>query len=84
MGNADAIVIGSGVIGSSVAYNLAKRGASVLMLEEKTLGCGASSACDGFVILLKDSADESVRLGVGLALEQTQEAETAELFETFH
>ncbi|MCC8058943.1 FAD-binding oxidoreductase [Cloacibacillus sp.] len=53
--NADVIVIGSGVIGSSVAYNLTKKGASVLMLEAGTLGCGASSACDGFVILQSKS-----------------------------
>lgn len=52
---ADVIVIGSGVIGSSVGYNLAKRGAKTLILEEKTLGCGASSACDGFVILQSKS-----------------------------
>ena len=53
--NADVIVIGSGVIGSSVAYNLTKKGASVLMIESGTLGCGASSACDGFVILQSKS-----------------------------
>ncbi len=52
---ADVIVIGSGVIGSSVAYNLLKKGASVQMLEQGTLGCGASSSCDGFVILQSKS-----------------------------
>lgn len=55
MNKQDTIVIGSGVIGSSVAYNLAKRGMKVLMLEAGTIGCGASSACDGFVILQSKS-----------------------------
>lgn len=53
--NADVIVVGSGVIGSSVAYNLTKKGAKVILLEGETLGCGSSSACDGFVILQSKS-----------------------------
>lgn len=48
---ADVIVIGSSVIGASVAYNLVKKGVSTLLLEAGTLGCGTSSACDGFIIL---------------------------------
>ena len=52
---ADVVVVGSGVIGSAVAYNILKSGASVLMIEAKTIGCGASSACDGFVILQSKS-----------------------------
>lgn len=77
MKNADAIVIGSGVIGSSVAYNLAKRGASVLMLEEKTVGCGASSACDGFVIL--QSKSPGPHLTMALASEVLYRTLTEEL-----
>jgi sarcosine oxidase subunit beta len=53
--NSDAIVIGSGVIGSSVAYNLSKRGISVNLIESGTIGCGSSCACDGFVILQSKS-----------------------------
>jgi len=53
--NADVIVIGSGVIGSSTAYNLTKKGASVILLEGGTVGCGSSCACDGFVILQSKS-----------------------------
>lgn len=77
MENADAIVIGSGVIGSSVAYNLAKRGCDVLMLEEKTLGCGASSACDGFVIL--QSKSPGPHLTMALASEVLYRTLTEEL-----
>jgi len=52
---ADVIVIGSGVIGSSTAYNLTKKGANVILLEGGTVGCGSSCACDGFVILQSKS-----------------------------
>lgn len=62
--NADVIVIGSGVIGSSVAYNLTKKGASVLMLEAGTLCCGASSACDGFVILQSKSPGQHLTMAL--------------------
>ncbi|MCF0247795.1 MAG: FAD-binding oxidoreductase [Synergistes sp.] len=53
--NADVIVVGSGVIGSSVAYNLAKKGAKVILIEGGTIGGGSSSACDGFVIMQSKS-----------------------------
>ena len=53
--NADIIVIGSGVIGSSVVYNLTKKGAKVTLIEGGTLGCGSSCACDGFVIMQSKS-----------------------------
>ena len=53
--NADIVVIGSGVIGSSVAYNLTKKGAKVTLIEGGTLGCGSSCACDGFVIMQSKS-----------------------------
>ena len=41
---ADVIIIGSGIVGSSTAYNLAKSGLNVLVLERsETVGDGASS-----------------------------------------
>lgn len=41
---ADVIVIGSGIVGSATAYELAKRGKSVLVLEKyPNVGDGASS-----------------------------------------
>ena len=42
---ADVIVIGGGVVGNACAYNLAKRGVDVLVLErEESLGEGGSRA----------------------------------------
>jgi sarcosine oxidase subunit beta len=45
------VVIGSGVIGASVAYHLSKRERSVLVLEKGGLVSGTSGACDGLVYL---------------------------------
>ena len=48
---ADVVVIGGGVIGSSIAYYLSKRRISVVLLERDAIGSGTSSACDGLVFL---------------------------------
>jgi sarcosine oxidase, subunit beta len=45
----DAIVIGAGVIGASVAYNLSRRGLKVLILERKSVGAGATGSSSGLV-----------------------------------
>ena len=58
----DAVVIGAGVIGSSIAYHLADAGVSVLVLERGEIGAGTSGACDGMVFL------QSKRPGIHLRL----------------
>lgn len=45
----DAIVVGGGVIGGSIAYNLAKRGAKVLLLEKDRLAGKSSGAAAGML-----------------------------------
>ncbi|MFZ5528694.1 MAG: NAD(P)/FAD-dependent oxidoreductase [Pseudomonadota bacterium] len=50
MDNFDAIVIGAGVIGSSVAYHLARLGAKkVLVLERSQIGAGTSTQSSGIL-----------------------------------
>jgi sarcosine oxidase subunit beta len=45
----DAIVIGAGVMGASIAYNLSTRGLKVLILERQSVGVGATGASSGLV-----------------------------------
>ena len=49
MNKTDVIIIGSGVIGGSLAWHLAKKGKKVLVLERKDTASGAAGATDGVV-----------------------------------
>ena len=49
MNKTDVIIIGSGVIGGSLAWHLAKKGRKVLVLEKKDTASGAAGATDGVV-----------------------------------
>jgi len=51
MHEADVVVIGGGVIGCSIAYHLAKKGVSVILLEKNDVASGTSGACDKAVLL---------------------------------
>lgn len=45
------IVVGGGIIGSSTAYYLTKRGAEVTLLEGKDIASGTSGSCDQAIML---------------------------------
>jgi sarcosine oxidase subunit beta len=45
----DAIVVGAGVMGASIAYNLSQRGLKVLVLERQSVAVGATGASSGLV-----------------------------------
>jgi sarcosine oxidase subunit beta len=47
----DVVIIGAGIIGSSVAYHLAKHKLRVTVLERGDIASGSSGACDGLVFL---------------------------------
>jgi sarcosine oxidase subunit beta len=59
--NADVIVVGAGVQGASLAFHLARRGASVLVLEREAVAAGATGRSSGFVRMHYDLEAE-VRL----------------------
>ena len=45
------LIVGAGVIGTSIAYHLAARGASVVVLERNAIACAASGKSGGFLAL---------------------------------
>jgi sarcosine oxidase subunit beta len=48
---ADAVIIGAGVIGASIAYHLTRHGIRSLVLEKSDPAAGSSGACDGLVFM---------------------------------
>lgn len=55
----DAIVIGAGVIGASIAFHLAERGLKTAVLERKTVASGATGYSSGLVRMHYDLAVEA-------------------------
>jgi len=50
----DVVVVGGGIIGTSCAYELARRGASVTLLEKDEIAAGASGRNLGYLDTSKD------------------------------
>jgi len=61
---ADAVVIGAGVIGASIAYHLTRRGVRPLVVEEHDPAAGSSGACDGLVFLQSKKPGLHLRLAL--------------------
>ncbi|MFN8380715.1 MAG: FAD-binding oxidoreductase [Anaerolineales bacterium] len=57
--NFDAIVIGAGVMGASIAFHLAERGLKVAILERNVVAAGATGHSSGLVRMHYDLAAES-------------------------
>lgn len=55
----DAIIIGAGVIGTSIAFHLAKHGLKPMILERKQVGFGATGSSSGLVRMHYDLELES-------------------------
>ena len=57
--SADVVVVGAGIHGASTAFHLAKRGASVAVVEARTAAAGATGRSSGLVRMHYDLAAES-------------------------
>ena len=64
---ADVVVVGGGVIGCAIAYELAKCGLGVTLVERGTPGCEASSGGAGMLAPQAESSAPSPMLTLGLA-----------------
>src|SRR6266567_3430196 len=51
------VVVGGGVIGCAIAYELRRAGADVTLVERQRIGAGASSAAAGMLAPLAESTD---------------------------
>ena len=71
----DIVVIGAGVVGCAVAYELARRGASVQIVDDRPAGMGATQASAGVLAPYIEAREE------GPLLELT--ARSLDLFERF-
>jgi glycine/D-amino acid oxidase-like deaminating enzyme len=58
----DVLIIGGGVIGSSICYYLSKKGINTILLEKSYLSAGASGSCDGFVFLQSKKSPDIIKL----------------------
>ena len=72
----EVIVIGGGVIGTSVAYYAAKAGKKVILLDRGDIAAGTSGACDGFIIMQSKNPGPHLDLAMqSAALYRTLSAE---------
>jgi glycine oxidase len=62
----DVAVVGAGIIGSSVAFECAVRGARVVLLERQTPGSGASGMAAGMLAPCSETAEPGPFLTLGL------------------
>ncbi len=64
---ADVIVIGGGVVGTSIAYQLTRKGRKVVLAEKKDLASGASGSCDTSIFLQSKNAGIHLKLALASA-----------------
>lgn len=63
MDSFDAVVIGGGIIGSSVAYYLSKEGYSVALVEKGDIASGTSSRCDAVALICDKKPGMDTEIG---------------------
>jgi glycine cleavage system aminomethyltransferase T/glycine/D-amino acid oxidase-like deaminating enzyme len=75
---AQAVIVGGGIVGCSTAYHLARLGWDVVLLERKKLTSGTTFHAAGLVGQLRSSANITQLLGYSVQLYDRLEAETGQ------
>ena len=60
MSNSDVVVVGAGVIGQAISYELASRGASVTLLDSRGAGLGSTQAAAGMLVPYVEGTDRPI------------------------
>lgn len=77
----DAVIIGGGINGSSIAYQLSKIGKKVIILEKKQLACEASSAAAGMLAAQAEIEQDGPLFQLALRSQRMFSTLSDELFE---
>src|SRR5438876_9935205 len=62
----DIVGVGAGIVGCAVAYELARRGASVEVVDARPVGMGATQASAGVLAPYIEAADDTPLLGLAV------------------
>src|SRR5438270_4613836 len=65
-GPCDIVVVGAGIVGCACAYELARRGASVEVVDERPSGMGATQASAGVLAPYIEATGETPLLALGV------------------
>lgn len=77
----DVAIIGGGINGSSIAYQLSKMGRKVIIIEKERLACQASSAAAGMLAAQAEIEQDGPLFQLALKSQQMFPALSSELFE---
>ena len=56
--SADVVIVGAGIVGAACAYELAKARLQVLVVDRGFIGCGATAAGMGHIVVMDDSESQ--------------------------
>lgn len=62
----DVVVLGGGIVGCAVAYELARRGAAVTLVDPRGIGLGASRASAGMLVPYSEGRHDAVMQALGV------------------